>query len=268
MRWYRGALPSRCAGRRKKLSRHWTGSCAIAIRSQMVSDVPLGALLSGGIDSSTVVALMQAQSDRPIRTFTIGFTEQSYNEAFHARAVAEHLGTDHTECYVTAAEAREVIPQLPEWYDEPFADSSQIPTVLVARIARQHVSVCLSGDGGDELFCGYDRYEAMQRRWRAIGAWPRSLRNVVACMARALADRLPLTITRRKLRTLAEFASLQAPLDLYTRFNTHWRDAETLVMPDDRQPGSGEESITIPEPIARRFSRDDDVSRCADLSAR
>jgi asparagine synthase (glutamine-hydrolysing) len=225
-----------------------------AIRSQMVSDVPLGALLSGGIDSSTVVALMQAQSDRPIRTFTIGFTEQSYNEALYARAVAEHLGTDHIECYVTAAEAREVIPQLAQWYDEPFADSSQIPTALVARIARQHVSVCLSGDGGDELFCGYDRYEAMQRRWRAIGGWPRSLRNVVARMARGMADRLPHAITRRKLRTLAEFASIQHPLDLYTRFNTHWRDAEMLVVPDDRQPGSGEESVTIPEPIARRFA--------------
>ena len=225
-----------------------------AIRSQMVSDVPLGALLSGGIDSSTVVALMQAQSDRPIRTFTIGFAEQPYNEAHHARAVAEHLGTDHTECYVTAAEAREVIPQLAQWYDEPFADSSQIPTALVARIARQHVSVCLSGDGGDELFCGYERYEAMQRRWRAIGGWPRGLRNVVACVARAMADHLPLTITRRKLRTLAEFASLRGALDLYTRFNTHWRDTETLVVPDDGLSGSAEESVTIPEPIARRFA--------------
>jgi asparagine synthase (glutamine-hydrolysing) len=224
-----------------------------AIRSQMVSDVPLGALLSGGIDSSTVVALMQAESDRPIRTFTIGFAEQSHNEACDARAVAEHLGTEHTECYVTPAEARDVIPHLAQWYDEPFADSSQIPTALVAGIARRHVSVCLSGDGGDELFGGYDRYEVMRRRWRAIDRWPRGFRSVAACVARSVADRLPLAIPRRKLRTLAEFASLQHPRDLYTRFNTHWRDAEALVLPDDRLPASTQESIAIPEPISDRF---------------
>ncbi len=224
-----------------------------AIRSQMVSDVPLGALLSGGIDSSTVVALMQAESNRPIRTFTIGFAEQSHNEASYARAVAEHLGTEHTECYVTPAEARDVIPHLAQWYDEPFADSSQIPTALVARIARQHVSVCLSGDGGDELFGGYDRYEVMLRRWRAISRWPRGFRSAAACVARSVADRLPLAIPRRKLSTLAEFASLQHPLDLYTRFNTHWRDAEALVLPDDRLPESTQESIAIPEPISDRF---------------
>ncbi len=224
-----------------------------SIRSQMVSDVPLGALLSGGIDSSTVVALMQAESDRPIRTFTIGFEEQSHNEACYARAVAEHLGTDHTECYVTAAEARDVIPHLAQWYDEPFADSSQIPTALVARIARRHVSVCLSGDGGDELFCGYDRYEVMPQRWRAINRWPHGVRRVTARVARMVADRLPLAIARRKLKTLAEFAALQNPLELYTRFNAHWRDAQTLVVPDDRPPESIEAPIVIPEPILDHF---------------
>lgn len=224
-----------------------------AIRSQMVSDVPLGALLSGGIDSSTVAALMQAESNRPIRTFTIGFAEQSHNEANYARAVAEHLGTEHTECYVTPAEARDVIPHLAQWYDEPFADSSQIPTALVAGIARQHVSVCLSGDGGDELFGGYDRYEEMQQRWRAISRWPRGFRSAAACVARGMADRLPLAIPRRKLSTLAEFACLRNPLEMYTRFNTHWRDAERLVLPDDRLPESTDESVVIPEPISERF---------------
>lgn len=224
-----------------------------AVRSQMISDVPLGALLSGGVDSSTVAALMQAESGRPIRTFTIGFDEPSHNEAGYARAVAEHLGTEHTECYVTATEARDVIPHLAQWYDEPFADSSQIPTALVAGIARQHVIVCLSGDGGDELFCGYDRYEEMQQRWRAISRWPRGFRSAAARVARSLASRVPSAIACRKLSTLAEFACLRNPLEMYTRFNTHWRDAERLVVRDDRLSESTDESVAIPESISDRF---------------
>jgi asparagine synthase (glutamine-hydrolysing) len=217
-----------------------------AIRQQMVADVPLGAFLSGGIDSSTVVALMQAQSTRPVRTFAIGFNESDYNEAVHAQAVARHLGTEHTELYVTPTEAQAVIPKLPALYDEPFGDSSQIPTFLVSQLARRAVTVSLSGDGGDELFAGYSRYTLISSIWKKIKWMPYSMRHVTASVLgelssprwdrtfNALQTVLPLNRERfypfaRKARTFADLvARVESPEGIYQSWLTKCHGSPVL----------------------------------------
>lgn len=219
-----------------------------AIGRQMMADVPLGAFLSGGIDSSTIVALMQAQSGRPVKTFSIGFDEAVYNEAEHAKAVARHLGTEHTELYVQPQQALAVIPDLPTLYDEPFADSSQIPTFLVSQLARQHVTVSLSGDAGDELFCGYNRYQMTSQLWQRLSALPMPLRRVLAggigVLSPAQWNRLGRWLPGasryvnlgEKLHKGAGVMGAASLEELYLGFVSHWRDPAAVVIGAQEPP--------------------------------
>jgi asparagine synthase (glutamine-hydrolysing) len=217
-----------------------------AVGLRMAADVPLGAFLSGGIDSSTVVALMQAQSSQAIKTFTIGFQEDNYNEAQYAKAVAQHLGTAHTELYVTPEEALATIPKLPTLYDEPFADVSQIPTFLVSQLAKQYVTVSLSGDGGDELFGGYGRYLRGQSLWQTVSWIPAKIRQTAA---QALTSLEPQTwgqssndgrlasLTRPKLINLgyklnrvSEVLRAETPENLYMELDSDWQEPSAVVI--------------------------------------
>lgn len=209
-----------------------------AIRQQMVADVPLGAFLSGGIDSSTVVALMQSQSSRPVKTFTIGFKEESYSEAVWAKTIAQHLGTEHTELYVTPEQAMEVITRLPNLYCEPFADSSQIPTFLVSQLAKQQVTVSLSGDAGDELFCGYNRYQLTDSLWRYLLVIPKPIRLMIANGITAISPQvlnrylgfLPWTNVGDKLHKGAGVIASDSLHELYLGLVSCWNDPSALVI--------------------------------------
>jgi asparagine synthase (glutamine-hydrolysing) len=213
-----------------------------AVGLRMEADVPLGAFLSGGYDSTAVVAMMQAQASRPVRTFTIGFSETAYDEAPFAKEIAAHLGTEHTELYVTPQEAMNVIPKLPRLFDEPFADSSQIPTFLVAEMARRHVTVALSGDAGDELFGGYNRYFLSDRLLPLITSAPHVLRRTAASVIGAVGARrmdaiyktLTLGLSRQmvgdRALKLAALLGARTRVDGYRELISAWQDTQALVL--------------------------------------
>jgi asparagine synthase (glutamine-hydrolysing) len=245
-----------------------------AVQQQMLSDVPLGAFLSGGIDSSAVVALMQAQSNRPVKTFTIGFHEEGYNEAVHAKAVAQHLGTDHTELYVTAQQALDVIPKLPVLYCEPFSDSSQIPTFLVSQLARQKVTVALSGDAGDELFGGYNRYVQASNRWDTVSRIPVGLRKITAAgisglspsfwnkvlgpLQPAMPQSFRMANIGEKMHKIAGAFAARSIDELYLGLVTHW-EPDGLVL-GGKEPSTALRgsplSLTGLDPVQRMMALD------------
>ncbi|MGB6758254.1 MAG: asparagine synthase (glutamine-hydrolyzing) [Xanthobacteraceae bacterium] len=226
-----------------------------AVSRRMIADVPLGAFLSGGVDSSTVVALMQAAKSGTVKSFSIGFDIEGYNEAPHAAAVARHLQTDHTELTVTSKEALDVIPRLADFYDEPFADSSQIPTYLVSAMTRKYVTVALSGDGGDELFAGYNRYQLTQRFWRSLSLMPRAVRKGAAAalsavrpdrwtqILSALPSRLRPPQAGDKVHKAAAVLRLDSADAVYRRLVSHWEPSE--IMPQVAEPRSILDDATV-----------------------
>ena len=243
-----------------------------AVASQSMADVPLGALLSGGIDSSLIAAMMQARTAQPVRTFTIGFDEKAYDEATHAGAVAAHLGTQHTGLRLSANDALGLIPKLPRMYDEPFADSSQLPTHLVMQLARQHVTVALSGDAGDEFFGGYNRYFLGPNAWQWIGWMPASLRRVLGAgmtavpahmlntLGSPLARRLGIAQPGDKAHKLGlRLRHVRDLDDLYVSLVTEWPDAEGMVV-DGRIPSNlldaRERWPNLPDPVMRMMALD------------
>jgi asparagine synthase (glutamine-hydrolysing) len=239
-------IASPIAGSDRELTDRLEATLQDAVKRRMMADVPLGAFLSGGIDSSTVAALMKSANAGPVKTFTIGFDNDDFDEAHHAAAVARHLGTDHTELRVTAQQALDVIPQLPEMYDEPFADSSQIPTYLVSAMTRKHVTVALSGDGGDELFAGYNRYRLASRSWRGLSLLPRALRQSAAAMIASvpaerwsrMLDVLPARLrggaVGDKIHKMASVLGLPDGDAVYRSLITHWEPGE--IMPGATEP--------------------------------
>jgi len=224
---------------------HLEGLLRDVVRNQMLSDVPLGALLSGGIDSSLITALMQAESDRPVKSFTIGFSDKDYDESADAKRVAQHLGTDHTELFVTPDHILNLIPRLPELYDEPFADASQLPTYLVAELTRKHVTVCLTGDGGDETFAGYNRHFWAPSVWDKIKDVPTALRSIAADGARLVppsgydslfrlaGELVPhagrVRLAGNKAHKLADILSAESREELYKRLASTWLEPTSLL---------------------------------------
>ncbi len=214
----------------------------LSIKKQMLSDVPVGAFLSGGIDSSTIVALMQLQSSNPIKTFTIGFDENDFNEAKYAKNIAKHIGTDHTELYVSSKEAMEIIPKLPSIYDEPFSDSSQIPTYLVSQLTKKHVKVAISGDGGDELFCGYNRHVMIKKLSSLFSYMPIKIRKILSNVLRSMSSEKLVKILKllpflncyknlgEKLLKTSNVIALRSINDVYSSLCSHWQNPTEIVI--------------------------------------
>lgn len=237
-----------------------------SVRGQMAADVPVGAFLSGGIDSTTIVALMQQESNQPVKTFSIGFKEKSFNEAEYASAVARHLGTNHTELYITPGEARDVIPLLPSLYDEPFADSSQIPTYLVSKLARRQVTVSLSGDGGDEVFGGYSRYLDAIRIWNRLGVLPGWGRRAIGSILQAISigiwdttyqliqsllrDKIVLHLSGYRIHREAEMISSREIMDLYRSMVSYYTDPSQII------PGANELQTILQDWREKTVTRD------------
>jgi len=217
---------------------------ADAVSLRMLSDVPLGALLSGGIDSSVVSALMQRESSLPIKTFSIGFHEAAYNEAQHAEAVSSHLGTDHTQLFITPEDLLGVVPQIPRYWDEPFSDSSQIPTYCLSKLTREHVTVALSGDGGDELFAGYERYFSMGR-WRAWEKLPAPVRIAMGRLAECVPHQLydALGVFGYRVQWRLEMLTMKRFRDFYLYWVSNNKRPASLVL-------GGKEA---PSPMTRNY---------------
>jgi asparagine synthase (glutamine-hydrolysing) len=235
-----------------------------AIRLRMLADVPVGVLFSGGIDSSLIVALMQTQSSRAVKTFSLGFSEHGYNEAPQAKLVAQHLGTEHTELYVSGEDAAAAAVQMPELFDEPFADYSQVPTYLVAKLARRDVTVTLTGEGGDELFGGYDRYLTVDTLWQAMGWMPGGLRRALAAVLtsagpqtwdrmlgaplnRLLSSRRRQVRLGEKLHKLAEVIEAPTRDELYTGLLSHWQDPAVVVTGGHEPPSVLNDGAQAPQ---------------------
>ena len=214
----------------------------LTVKKQMISDTPLGAFLSGGTDSSLVVSLMQSQSNSPIKTFTIGFDDTDFNEAQYAKKIANHIGTDHTEMYISPKEAMNVIPKLTKMYDEPFSDSSQIPAFLISQLAKQQVKVALTGDGGDELFCGYNRYNFGEKLWNSSRATPAGLRKIFSIGIQLVSQKnwdkilkyLPIINQYNnlgdKLHKGARALDAKTIFDFYLLLCSHWHKSNEVVL--------------------------------------
>ena len=237
-----------------------------SVKQQMMADVPLGGFLSGGVDSSTVIALMQVQSETPIKTFTIGFNEPGYNEAEHAKQIAKHLGTDHTELYVTSKHVLDVIPSMATVYCEPFADSSQLPTYLVSKLAKKDVTVYLSGDGGDELFCGYNRYLFASKIWSKVGLLPTPMRQVASGAIKLISpegwDRMKGIIPSGsdwsmfgdKVHKFAKVMSSESLEELYSRLISNLENPSEIVI------GGGDDENAWTDKVAK-LSQLSDIQR-------